>query len=441
MNIKMSSIKTTDFNTIYKLEIKNHSDTFVYKSLPDAVAQIYNYLINQRGTAFSDIKIMCYYADILASVLDVSYDKEFGLILRSNISYIRLASIYPHLITLDTLLKRTIESNSSFAYNTIENCSTPISIYARSSASNRPPTPDFTLDGSGTNNKLFSNRPPSPDWYIDGKEEPMKIINDFLKNTNSAKTPLPKPQRHISLLNKAKLALEAKQKEQLKEKPVIAKKESRGFDEEFEEKKENERNQRIESNRQNEKFRIFESDKKAYVRIKEDITKGIIKKEEINPFFDIKYRIFQILESREAINFNSNDKIVDEYNIFSALHQACCEDNECAKQPEPVNKVYIPHNYQYLTNVQKDEYAKKYKMTRKEFEDKYVTGMMDDDIIENHINKNTAVNPIPKPPVTTESSNDEDSSDESDTSDNTEDKPKKMPIDPKFLELTKTFKM
>jgi hypothetical protein len=133
----------------------------------------------------------------------------------------------------------------------------------------------------------------------------------------------------------------------------------------------------------NESLRIFESDKKSYLLMKLDINNGILKANEINSYFYDKYQIFKILDSRNAIKFNNNDDIKNEYKLFLDMFECCDElaENVNVKATEinpPDNKadIYIPHNYKYMTNDQKNTYAKKYKMTAHDL-DKYIATTKD----------------------------------------------------------------
>ena len=132
---------------------------------------------------------------------------------------------------------------------------------------------------------------------------------------------------------------------------------------------------------------IFESDKKSYSQMKQDILQGIIKVDNINPSFIYKYHIFKVLETRNAIDFTNNQSIKKEYDIFKELQDECekdeCEEDACAKdtcKPSPMEKVniYVPHNYSYMTPDQKEHYAKKYKMSQREFEENYINTFHDD---------------------------------------------------------------
>jgi len=51
-------------------------------------------------------------------------------------------------------------------------------------------------------------------------------------------------------------------------------------------------------------------------------------------------------------------------------------------------KVYIPHNYQYLSDDKKEAYAKKYKLSRDEFEKRYVNDYVDTTLVLNDNTEN-----------------------------------------------------
>jgi hypothetical protein len=190
--------------------------------------------------------------------------------------------------------------------------------------------------------------------------------------------------------------------------------------------------------------------------MKNDIEKGTLKQNQMHPYFVIKYQIFKILEQRGKINFSSNSNISQEYEIFNELQNVCNEkDEDDTKIDQSICKVYIPHNYHYMSQDKKEDHAKKYKMTLQQFEDKYINYMMDDDIIEKHINngslqtqasqtnnvkeivsekKDISIDLDNKSPNI--SDGEFDNTDDTDDSDGEIDKPK---IDQKFLELTKEY--
>ena len=127
----------------------------------------------------------------------------------------------------------------------------------------------------------------------------------------------------------------------------------------------------------NNKMRIFDSDKKSYIKIKDDINKGILLKENMNPFFMPKYSVFKLLENRNMIDFGSNDNITEEYELFNDLYEVY-EDKNDQDDKNDDNKnnqaksIYIPHNFHYWSEDKKEEYAQKYNLSLAEFENNYV---------------------------------------------------------------------
>uniref|UniRef100_A0A6C0LSK1 Uncharacterized protein n=1 Tax=viral metagenome TaxID=1070528 RepID=A0A6C0LSK1_9ZZZZ len=146
----------------------------------------------------------------------------------------------------------------------------------------------------------------------------------------------------------------------------------------------------IQNNITNNKYPQFESDKRSYFLIKSDINCGKIKIDEINPMFTKKYLILKVLDSRNQLNEKFNDNITEEKQLFDALFSACAEneDDKCIEivQNNP-NSIYIPHNYEYMSDKLKENYAHKFKLTRNEFEEKYIKCMDNDDPIELHFEK------------------------------------------------------
>jgi len=125
----------------------------------------------------------------------------------------------------------------------------------------------------------------------------------------------------------------------------------------------------------------FISDKKSYQQIKLDIERGYIKKEEINPLFMVTYQLMKLLDDRSVIDFSSNHNIRKEFADFSILSNEFAE-TECSSEDSenvpPKSKVFVPHNYHFLSLAKKEEFAKKYKMTREKFEQLYVDIPNDD---------------------------------------------------------------
>lgn len=132
----------------------------------------------------------------------------------------------------------------------------------------------------------------------------------------------------------------------------------------------------------NSKLDKFESDKNSFSKIKKDVVNGKLSKDDINPIFILKYEIFEILDTRKCIDFSSNEKLKEEYELFQSFY------NECKEEEEEImgNKnVFVPHNYNYMSPEKKEEYARKYKLTRRQFEDRYVNRSTDDDLIARHM--------------------------------------------------------
>lgn len=194
-------------------------------------------------------------------------------------------------------------------------------------------------------------------------------------------------------------------------------------------------NNQNENNINNPKLRLFSSDKKAYYKVKKDIDNGIISAEEINPLFTLKYQILRVIDNRKILNLDNDDNITKEYDIFMEIHDEYLNDNNIATE-----KVYIPHNYHYMSKEKKEEHAKKYRMSLRQFEDKYIKCTTSDNLIDNHIQNgslDSGKSDTNKKKSSVSESQSEDSDETSSLSENTEyDKPK---IDPVFVELSKEY--
>lgn len=115
----------------------------------------------------------------------------------------------------------------------------------------------------------------------------------------------------------------------------------------------------------------FLCDKKSYFKIKDDIDANIIKEIDINSDFLIKYDIFKILDSRDQLKKNIDTDLQNEYTLFTDFYNIYEEaDDIITESKKPIMAIYIPPRYEYMTDQQKEDYAKKYKMTRIEFESK-----------------------------------------------------------------------
>lgn len=163
---------------------------------------------------------------------------------------------------------------------------------------------------------------------------------------------------------------------------------------------------------------IFKSDKSIFFKIKNDLDKNMFIYSEINSLFYDKYTIFQILLDRGNLDEFSNDKVNEEYAMFSEIYSTMletsddeentivtvqnvsddctelkeiieCDNNsnifESKKDSDAPNcnstesnngstnrYIYVPPNYEYFEDNEKDEYASKFRMTRDQFEKLHV---------------------------------------------------------------------
>ena len=340
----------------------------ICQSLTDAVFESYNLLIRMKSN-LSNMRITILHFHIPITIFKLGYNK--GLVLYNEDNYIKACSIVPSFAPIDMAFCRMMDSVYD-KQNGMDNY--PLQVLLTKLVQ--------PMSETMTNTNMLVEKSASSVNPM-GEVNPQKIGSNITATKNSGSVHASKT-RHTNLLEKAKNVQEGPEKVK-----IVTPKKDRGFDEKFETKKETERTERIEAKRNNENLKVFTSDKKSYVLIKKDLENGSLKRENMNPYFVLKYQIFKILELRKSVDFTNDDNIVQEYELFTSLYDAC-DDNakeDCSLiNPKPIEKIYIPPNYQYMTKEKKEEYAKKYKMSLKQFEDKYINCMLDDDIIENHIN-------------------------------------------------------
>ena len=114
------------------------------------------------------------------------------------------------------------------------------------------------------------------------------------------------------------------------------------------------------------KFRMFKSDKQAFFNVKKDVDNGNLDYDDINPAFILKYDIMKVLENRNSLNQDSDDNIHEEYKIFTELYDSYTEPMIHVENEEP--KIYIPHDFLYWSNEEKEKLAEKYSMSVQELE-------------------------------------------------------------------------
>lgn len=415
---------TGDNNGWYKIIINDDTNilpdchVLSYSNFEDCVTGLYTLISGVCKRMHNDhnlinkiipkCKICVSPNNFVVSEFGVKYVKDDGLYLFNNLNNIRLASIFPMAVIFDNCISsnnlfRNTQCLVSNDTKIIKTNDTKI-VKPNDSLTNKPSNTRFmtepTISGVGSNsgNTRFVTEPtidPKPITANDSKiitTADSEIISSIKLNTGVNNDD--SHRKHSKFIQNEEIYKE-KQKKLLEEKPKKIhdrKNKSRGeknnssvptrdknFDEIFELSKEIERDKRVEQFRRNEKFKMFESDKGSYIKIKKDIDSGLIKASEVHPFFALKYQIFKLLESRKVINFSKNDNIVDEYKLFRELYEECDEDNQKNnKKCDPVKKVYIPHNYQYMTDTDKELYANKYNLTKTQFEEKYINTMFDD---------------------------------------------------------------
>lgn len=349
----------------------------IYYNIVDCASSLYQLLEKYKSASIDNYKIVCYYGGVLITEYQITYNQ--GLVLYNHENYIQVSSLFPEFKVIDLLLGNLITD-------------------------------------SMPNMKEIFTFPPST-----------SLENETFESKKSS----PKKPRHTKLYHRFESA-----KKSMETKPdcSLAKNTKAKFDEEFESKKEKERISKIMENRTNEKFRMFISDKKSYQDIKQDINKGILKVENMHPYFLPKYQIFKILESRNAINFSNNDNMKEEYEIFSKLYDSYLEEE---KEENDTCKVYVPHKYHYMTKEEKEAYAKKYNMTLESFEEKYINNTCNHDKIDTYINQKKSPMTMNIQEQTISKTESDDSSDE--TEDSETDDESIPAIDPKFIELTKEY--
>ena len=105
------------------------------------------------------------------------------------------------------------------------------------------------------------------------------------------------------------------------------------------------RTMRINKEKEEEKKRIFDSDKRVYDKLKLDIQKNKIDESKIPELFSMKYPIFKFMDENNLLN---ND---DDYETY------LCFYDEIYPPPKSTNtQEYVPHNVHYLSNEEQEKY-------------------------------------------------------------------------------------
>lgn len=369
---------------------------YYFSDFRDVLGAVYNLMFEQK---YPNMKVAIYCVNVQISVFNVCYKN--GLVLWNSDNHIKVASIYPEYVAMDLTLEKHFKNTNT---------------------SGSLPNQYSSLSGDNTVSKKISY----------------------------------KPVRHCKLLERGSQVVTNNQNN----KPLIDKKVKITRPPDC---VNNNNAKNISFITSNDNLRIFDSDKRAYIKIKKDIDNNIISSSDINPCFSLKYHIFRILDGRKSIDFNSNDNIQQEFDLFQVIYDNCNNDDDCDdigndednntdNNRKPDKKVYIPHNYHFMTRDKKEQYAATYRMTLKDFEDKYINGTIQNDIIDNHINNgciqisksSIELGNIPEESSSTIcsscSKNSSNSSGSSDSYDSDETESSDYPvIDNNFIELAKQY--
>jgi len=147
----------------------------------------------------------------------------------------------------------------------------------------------------------------------------------------------------------------------------------------FEKRRELMRDERIKQVKLTKEFNAFIDDVKTYYKIKSDINSGLLLEDDLHPLFAQKYPLLKLLESRGKLCVGMGDEIDrEQFELFKELYDDCYEEEKVEEE-----KVFVPHNYRYLSLTDKQKYAAKYDMLVDEFESRYVNieDKTQDDII------------------------------------------------------------
>lgn len=357
-------------NSYFKIIVK---DTFInnnennYRDLYDLATNLYKLLCSKHcEISLSNLCIVKYYFDV--PHINFYLSLMGGLVLYNDEMYIRISHLYPEFCAMDNIIINntniTNNINIKMINNKIQNQSEHF--------------PKIQQSMNSTTNFVMS--------HANTLKEETNIESKF-RQKNMSKNKIPKKfQNHIQKNNTSKNKLEIVS-ESLN--PLnLSKSLQNPTQETSQEPKKNPHNEENYSL----KIRQFRGDKLTFKYMKKDIDSGILKAENINPMFSLKYMIFKILDSRSSIDFNSDQNIQQEHVLFNELFKECIDNNEDNKNdknneedsdesdiesdsdlddPKSQN-IEIPYKYFYLPLDEKESVAKKYGLNVTEFEDKYI---------------------------------------------------------------------
>lgn len=330
----------------YSIQIET-MPTYGYNSncLTETIYAVYD-ILSRDDVPIHQIKICSLYNTIKLTTFNLAYCN--GLILYNEIDTIRASSLYPEGRILDSV----IEKKLSVGFTPIANKKF-----------------DPIIFGNKITTQPVPYRKPNICTVPQQSRKPIPSASDPVMYGNKFNELFAANDNQSGIIYNTEESQSDSDSEELA--PPLEK--NRPHDEEFETKREINRLNRIESTRSAEKMKIFIDDKKTFQRIKSDIDSGKLHPDRIHPIFAAKYEVFELLDSREAIDFTTNDNLDAEYQIFNEYMEYCLEesDDDMMNTPKKQDDIYIPHNYSYMSTDDKQKYLKKIKMTQEDFETEY----------------------------------------------------------------------
>lgn len=368
----------------YNLYICSNIGGQTYKTMEDLMASLY-YSLCHDNLEMSQYKIMVCYMNVTVSCFNIEWSN--GLILKDSENQMKVTSLYPQMGMLEMLLcqstsyqiQKSDQPNKPAQSHDVSKPTRHRKIFERNKSIHTNQIPTSNNKTTCDDKPIYNNKTTCEDKPIYNN----KTTCDY-KHICSNKTTC--DDKHICS-NKITCGDETT----CDDKTTCCNKTTC-------DNKTIEYQVGMKTKHSSEHLNVFKSDKKSYVQIKRDIDTGIFRRDQIHPLFTIKYQLFQILESRNKINFGSDGNINDEYEIFMDLYNACNEDNDCndnnkcndhTKCGDHTNKcnIWVPIKYNYMSIQEKIDYAGKYNMTLDEFEKKYVNKTTDE--FENYFSENS----------------------------------------------------
>ncbi|AAV50477.1 hypothetical protein [Acanthamoeba castellanii mimivirus] len=373
-------------NGHFKIIIRDNfinNDENNYRDLHDLATNLYKLLCSKHcKISLSNLCIVKYYFDVPHINFYVSLTD--GLIIYNDETYIRISHLYPEFCAMDNIIINntniTNNTNIKMVKNKTQN---PLEHFPKNQQSMNSTT-NFIMSHANTLKEKTNIEPENRQKNISKNKIPKQFQNHIQKN-NTFENKLEIISETLNPLNPLKSLQNSIQKQIPKQTQEQTQKQTQEQTQESSQNPHNEENYSL-------KIRQFRGDKLTFKYMKKDIDSGVLKPENINPMFSLKYMIFKILDSRLAIDFNSDQNIQQEYVLFNELFKECVDNNEDNKNnmdneedsdesdiesdsdldDSKSQNIEIPYKYFYLPVEEKESIAKKYGLNVSEFEDKYI---------------------------------------------------------------------